>query len=245
MNFFAGNIDNFHFFLQNNAMKKIEPIIETSKVSLIQISRVGNFAIYYRIEKSGDKEFDGGFEVIEIQRHNGYTLPGGLQVEASEFYPSSEQWGNHGWTCKTLLEAMVRMKKMAKIEAIPVTVDISGSNVSRSNNSATNVQNRVANPVSTDVVESLPESFTLKELMAIQGIEYPKAFQLVKQLIAQGFVAEAGHVKTEGRGRKPVLYKKIQSANSELANSESANSESANSESANSEPANSESVIVA
>lgn len=61
--------------------------------TFIQIKREGDVAIFSRKSTSGFEQF----EIIIIQRHNGYEVKG-VKVDAAETYPSSSSWGAYGWT---------------------------------------------------------------------------------------------------------------------------------------------------
>ena len=56
------------------------------------LKREGDVALLQKIR--GDY---CGFEVVVIQKHNGYEMMGKV-VPPSEFYPSSEQWGTYGFS---------------------------------------------------------------------------------------------------------------------------------------------------
>jgi hypothetical protein len=52
-----------------------------------QIKRTDTVAMYSKAN---------GFEVIVIQRHDGYEI-GGSKVEAAEHFPNNEAFGKLGW----------------------------------------------------------------------------------------------------------------------------------------------------
>lgn len=64
------------------------------------LKREGYKAIY---EKKKTK-LNFCYEVIIINRHDGYNL-GDTFLEPAETYPSSSQWGEKGWTFKSLDKA--------------------------------------------------------------------------------------------------------------------------------------------
>ena len=66
-----------------------------------QVMRQGNVAIY-RQTKSGQSW--EAFEVGRIRRNQAREAFG-RTFEASETWPSSEEWGIRAWTCKTLARA--------------------------------------------------------------------------------------------------------------------------------------------
>lgn len=57
-----------------------------------QLLRENNIALYEK--KSKDITY---YETIIIQKHDGRTMPGGVFVEPSEFYPSDNMFGQYGW----------------------------------------------------------------------------------------------------------------------------------------------------
>jgi hypothetical protein len=89
-------------------MKKIDSNFVNKNFCHKQIHREGEFAIYERYwSETPDKKH---YEVIKIQSHNGYAI--GTQVyPPSEFYPSSNSWGVHGWTCISKEAAYKRLDK--------------------------------------------------------------------------------------------------------------------------------------
>ena len=56
------------------------------------------------------------YEVVII-RHAPACVIHGNPMPAREVYPGNEAWGKLGWTCKTLEEAMQRMKRAAVVLA--------------------------------------------------------------------------------------------------------------------------------
>ncbi len=72
------------------------------------IERVGNIAL----AKAGGTV---GFEVFEVQSHNGREIMG-KWCGPAEYPPSNEQWGTKGWSFKT--ESAAR----AKFQQIQATV---------------------------------------------------------------------------------------------------------------------------
>ena len=73
-----------------------------------QIKRVGDKAIF---EQSKKDQSDRTYEVVKINRHNGYEL-GGQKIPPGEAYPSTSQWGTAGWTYRSLQEAEAKFKKI-------------------------------------------------------------------------------------------------------------------------------------
>lgn len=67
------------------------------------VKRIENFAIY--TQKKEGYSF-GYYEVIKIQVVKNDVKTKFMDLKAGdEFYPSTNQWGSSGWTCKTLEQA--------------------------------------------------------------------------------------------------------------------------------------------
>ncbi len=73
-----------------------------------QIAREGDIAIY---EQRWRQSENVAYEVVIIRRHEGYTLAGNY-VEPAEFYPSSEQWGDYGWTVTDKDRAYAKLREL-------------------------------------------------------------------------------------------------------------------------------------
>lgn len=79
-----------------------------------KLQRVGDLAIYRRWKGNTAPHF----EVIEIARHNGFTVRDATgketDIPAAETYPSSEQWGSKGFTYPDEASATKRFKAMLR-----------------------------------------------------------------------------------------------------------------------------------
>jgi len=86
-----------------------------------QIRREKDVAIYSQCFKGG--KLPVAYEVVVIQRHNGYSL-GGKTYPPAEYYPSSAKWGTHGFTVvatdtsKMLQKAVDKMKQVLNNEEV-------------------------------------------------------------------------------------------------------------------------------
>lgn len=91
-------------------MKKLEKEITKKGFKYTQVKREGNKAIYLqeRLEKNSTLK---KYEVIQIKKHDGYEI-NGVKILPSEVYPSSTQWGTHGWTFEDLEDAEKKYKKL-------------------------------------------------------------------------------------------------------------------------------------
>ena len=89
-------------------MKTLPKVLEQKGFTLKQIKREGDKAIYEQTKKGFAKKH---YEVIRINRHNGYTL-GGQFIAPAETYPGASQWGVNGWTCLDLKSAEAKYKKL-------------------------------------------------------------------------------------------------------------------------------------
>jgi hypothetical protein len=63
-----------------------------------QIARRGDIAIY---EQRWSGSENVAFEVVRIRWREASEIEGRF-IESAEVYPSSEQWGDYGWTVTTL-----------------------------------------------------------------------------------------------------------------------------------------------
>lgn len=76
-----------------------------------QIARQGMIAIYHRTKGRVED-----WEVVRIQSHNGREIAG-EKFPPSEYYPSSETWGTHGWTYTSRELAERKMEKLLNAPA--------------------------------------------------------------------------------------------------------------------------------
>ena len=87
-------------------MTALQTTIKQAGWTLNQIDRVGDLAIYA-------KTFPGGlihsYEVIKVRKESEKAFPNGRVTPAHEAYPSSESWGEDGWTYMTLKEAQDKL----------------------------------------------------------------------------------------------------------------------------------------
>jgi len=90
----------------------------SQSVTLRQLKREGDIAIYSRTTKAGRISY----EIIKIHRHNGYTL-GGQYVEPSETYPGSSQWGKVGFDAMTLERAEEKFNQLIAAETNRVNLE--------------------------------------------------------------------------------------------------------------------------
>jgi hypothetical protein len=96
-------------------MKKLDKSFTSNGFEFKQIHREDMFAIYERKYINNTK--DPHFESIKIQSHNGMEIAGN-KIPPSEFYPSSNSWGRHGYTCLTKKDAYNRLDRMMKEDVI-------------------------------------------------------------------------------------------------------------------------------
>lgn len=76
-----------------------------------QVKRNGMVAIYEQIRLDNNEIM--GWEVVIIQyRREDKVLPSGGIIEKGEYYPTTAQWGNCGWTCGTLEAANKKMEEL-------------------------------------------------------------------------------------------------------------------------------------
>jgi len=73
------------------------------------ITREGDFAIY---EQRWQDSENVCYEVIRIQRHEGYEIAGQF-IEPAEIFPSSQRWGVDGWTVQTKDAAFEKFRQIS------------------------------------------------------------------------------------------------------------------------------------
>jgi uncharacterized protein YifN (PemK superfamily) len=95
-------------------MKKLDKEFESASFKYKQIHRENMFAIYERQHISSVNKH---FEAIKIQSHNGMEIAGN-KIPPSEYYPSSNSWGRHGYTCTTRKAAYERLDRMMKEDVV-------------------------------------------------------------------------------------------------------------------------------
>jgi len=81
-----------------------------------QIYREGDFAIYTQTWKGN--EDSAAFELIRIRRRDAFEIEGRF-VEPSEFYPSSKEWGAHGWTFPDRNSAFRKLREIVSSRNAP------------------------------------------------------------------------------------------------------------------------------
>jgi len=95
-------------------MKKLDKEFSSNGFVFKQIHREKNYAIYERRYENSDKKH---YEAIRIQSHNGLVIAGN-KIAPSEYYPNSNSWGLHGFTCVSRENAYKRLDKMMEEEKI-------------------------------------------------------------------------------------------------------------------------------
>jgi hypothetical protein len=97
--------------LYNKRMKKMPKVFKSRGFLHKQVARTGTIAIYERKSAKGNNDLH--WEVVKINKHNGYKL-GGNYVSPAETYPSASMWGICGWTCNTLELAEQKYQELNK-----------------------------------------------------------------------------------------------------------------------------------
>ena len=88
--------------------KKLPPSFTKNGFTFEQVERRGDFAVFRKFKKRG---FAHSFETVKINRHDGYTIAG-KDIPPGECYPSSEQWGTHGFTFNDPIAALAKMAEL-------------------------------------------------------------------------------------------------------------------------------------
>lgn len=74
-----------------------------------QVYREGDVALFRQTKPGLTRTW---FEVVVVQRHDGYTI-GGQYVAPAESMPSASTWGRNGWTYTDLAKADVKFAELA------------------------------------------------------------------------------------------------------------------------------------
>ncbi len=96
-------------------MKKLDSTFTSNGFEFKQIHREDMYSIYER--KYINSKSEHHYEAIRIQSHNGMEIAGN-KIPPSEYYPSSNSWGRHGYTCITKKDAYIRLDRMMKEDVI-------------------------------------------------------------------------------------------------------------------------------
>jgi len=88
--------------------KKLSPLFDKNGFTFELVERRGDFAVFRKFKERGKSE---SFETVKITRHDGYTIAG-KEIPPGECYPSSEQWGTHGFTFNDPIAALAKMAEL-------------------------------------------------------------------------------------------------------------------------------------
>lgn len=92
-------------------MKQLKSYKSRQGYDWVVTDRIGNIAL----AQSGGSV---GFEVFEVQSHNGREI-GGKWCEPAEYAPSNEQWGSKGWSFKSEELARKRFHELCSQDNSP------------------------------------------------------------------------------------------------------------------------------
>lgn len=178
-----------------------------------ELRRDGNIAIFHKVGIGGGvmaKTHDAGFEVVVIGRHNGYTL-GDVPIEPAETMPSSEQWGDKGFTYPKLLDAEIKFAQLLN-KATPYVVESPDSEVV-SDSSVTSDEPRRGRPRVAHPMLSIPSGeFSVQELADHNKVAYVNAYLFVNKEHPE-LVKLVRMEQRAARGRKTSIYTKNDTKN--------------------------------
>lgn len=172
---------------------------------LTQLYRESDFAIFHKTGVANNihpKDFDAGFEVVVINRHNGYVL-GGVQIEPAETYPCSSQWGSMGWTYTNLMEAEKRLGKLINGEIKVTNNIVSFTDEKEEEETVSDDQPKAVNPSVNVANLNLPDGeFTTAQLAEFNKTDYTRAFLFIKDALERKtvkFVRDESKEERAGR----------------------------------------------
>ncbi len=176
-----------------------------------QLHREGDFAIFHRVDESGDKPRDAGFEVVVIARHDGYEIAGN-KIEPSEVYPSNEQWGSMGWTYRDLCSAEIRFQSLLTGEHPVASDNTPVSTLEEADTDAVvpPVVSRRGRPRVEHPTIQLPDKeFSVKEVAETNKVQYVTVYQFVKEEVKNGRVKATREERRAARGPMTQLFEKV------------------------------------
>jgi hypothetical protein len=95
-------------------MKSLTPQFGKSGFQFNILLREGNVALLRKTKLGFSFE---SFEVVRIQRHNGYQIAG-KKIPPAEMMPSSYNWGTHGWTFTSYDAACVKFNQLKDKQSV-------------------------------------------------------------------------------------------------------------------------------
>jgi hypothetical protein len=171
----------------------------------IQLKREGDVALFQKTSEPGNhspEAFEAGYEVVVVGRREAGEIFGNI-VEASETYPSNEQWGIKGWTYTNLKDAEKRFSKLTKTNTKPMANEAEPTPIETEPVVTLNEVKKLK-PVSINLPD---KEFTMQELMVFNNSGRSKAYFALQDLIQNGTVVEIRR-ESKGKGRATVIYSK-------------------------------------
>lgn len=92
-------------------MKRLPDVLHIGGFKLTLLDRMLDVAIYEKT-KHGFKFVS--YEVVLIKWQPERTLPNGLSFQMLELYPSSERWGQLGWSYRDKEDALAKFYSLCK-----------------------------------------------------------------------------------------------------------------------------------
>ena len=89
-------------------MKTLRTTFKQGGFDFEQVARENNVAVYRKTKRSAVGTLIEGYEVIKVGKR-GERTAFGKTLEATERYPSNEEWGITGWTCTSKQAAFDKM----------------------------------------------------------------------------------------------------------------------------------------
>jgi hypothetical protein len=184
---------------------------QASAVTLTQLKRTSDVALYQRTQKSGASQ---GYEVFMVKVvEAGAPLPGGGVVEESyEQYPTANRFGRTAWApasldhAERIYENLVRGLKPCDVSEaddeegnetpeIPTVPRVSGQ------------RGRIKKELP---VLTLPDKeFTVGELAEANKVEYPIAYQFIKAALEIKTIKFVRTERRNAKGKESSIYSKI------------------------------------
>jgi hypothetical protein len=92
--------------------KEFETIFWARKFIFTQIARQGDVALYSK--RRPDWSYCS-YEVIIVQKHNGFEVFG-RKIPPAEYFPSSNEWGTNGFTYQKREDALCKYNQLIRLK---------------------------------------------------------------------------------------------------------------------------------
>jgi len=167
-----------------------------------QLFREGDIALFHKVHLN--PAHDGGFEVVQISRHDGYEIAGN-KVEPAEMYPNSESWGVKGFTYPDLFHAETKFEKLKSGDNSP---EIPDEPAQLEDTSETSKPARRPRGAGLPEITFPEGEFSIKEVAALNPTVNPATVYLcVKAAVESGKIQPTRQERRSEKGKLTQLFR--------------------------------------